>query len=167
MAKSIPINIWDTSCYCIRNITHWGVSSTKPCLSRRWLLATIAAVATAIWTTLGRTPDPERDLPSIVIEFVSGSLRDRVCDYQEKLSEYLAIGVSEYWIIDRFQRFMAVYKKGESGAIQQVIAETESYATELLPGFILPLARLFGLADVWRKASKKRVHKPKPPGPTE
>ena len=57
-----------------------------------------------IWVGLGRVPDIQKDVPAIVVEFVSNRKRDRVRDYEEKRREYLAIGVSEYWIIDRFKR---------------------------------------------------------------
>ncbi len=49
----------------------------------------------AIWTGLGRIPDVEKDIPSIVVEFVSPKKRDHKRDYEEKKAEYLAIGVRE------------------------------------------------------------------------
>jgi Uma2 family endonuclease len=112
----------------------------------------------AIWAGLGRLPDEEKDFPTIVVEFVSARRRDHRRDYEEKLREYLAAGVIEYWIIDRFRRIMTVNRQGPDGVITQVISESGSYQTELLPGFVLPLARLLALADQW---SKKR--RPRPP----
>ena len=46
-----------------------------------------------IWTGLGRVPDPEKDIPSIVVEFVSKRRRDALRDYEAKRDEYLAAGV--------------------------------------------------------------------------
>jgi Uma2 family endonuclease len=46
-----------------------------------------------IWVGLGRVPEPGKDVPAIVVEFVSKSTRDRVRDYVEKRSNYLGIGV--------------------------------------------------------------------------
>jgi Uma2 family endonuclease len=63
----------------------------------------------AVWVGLGRIPDEEKDIPVIVIEFVSGSRRDHLRDYEVKLREYITAGVIEYWIIDRFRRIMTVY----------------------------------------------------------
>src|SRR5437773_7412094 len=63
-----------------------------------------------IWAGLGRLPDPLVDVPTIVVEFVSRRKRDRLRDYEEKRREYLALGVQEYWIIDRFRRLMSVYR---------------------------------------------------------
>ncbi len=117
----------------------------------------------AIWTGLGRVPDPEKDLPSIVIEFVSASRRDRLRDYEEKLREYTALGVREYWIIDRFRRIMTVHRNRPAGVTPLVVAEAESYQTELLPGFVLPLARLLARADDW-PPKKKRTRRPPAPG---
>ena len=56
-----------------------------------------------VWAGLGRVPDPRKDVPTIAVEFVSKSTRDRVRDYEEKRREYLELGVREYWIIDRFE----------------------------------------------------------------
>jgi Uma2 family endonuclease len=111
----------------------------------------------AIWTGLGRPPVEEKDVPSIAVEFVSASRRDVARDYEEKRDEYLAHGVREYWVIDRFRRIMTVYKPGPGGFVSRVVGEAESYQTELLPGFDLPLARLLAKADQW---PRKRRRKP-------
>ena len=104
-----------------------------------------------VWVGLERTPDLERDVPAIVVEFVSRGKRDQVRDYQEKRSEYLGIGVSEYWIIDRFRRIMTVHRNTPDGPVEQVLAEADTYRTPLLPGFELPLPRLLTLADRWKR----------------
>ena len=65
-----------------------------------------------IWAGLGRVPDPRSDVPAIAVEFVSRRKRDQRRDYGEKRREYLAIGVMEYWIIDRFRRTMTVCRGG-------------------------------------------------------
>lgn len=112
----------------------------------------------AIWAGLGRLPDEESEIPTIVVEFVSASRRDYRRDYEEKLQEYLAIGVREYWIIDRFQRILTVYRIGPGGAVPLVLQETDSYQTDLLPGFILPLGRLLAQANQWpRKRRRPRA----------
>src|SRR4051794_30980699 len=45
-----------------------------------------------IWAGLGRTPDPDADVPAIVAEFVSERKRDCHRDYVLKKDEYLAAG---------------------------------------------------------------------------
>ncbi len=103
-----------------------------------------------IWTGLGRIPDPLNDLPSIVAEFVSEGKRNWYRDFMEKREEYMALGISEYWIIDRFLRTMTVYRNTKRGIKELVIKEGEIYRTPLLPRFELPLARLLSAADDWK-----------------
>ena len=104
-----------------------------------------------IWAGLGRRPNPKEDVPTIVVEFVSRAKADRRRDYEEKRREYLEIGVAEYWIIDRFRRQMTVFRNQPGQSPEQVVAEKDSYRTDLLPGFELPLARLLAAADAWKE----------------
>jgi Uma2 family endonuclease len=105
----------------------------------------------AIWAGLGRLPR-RRETPMITVDFVSAGRRDRERDYLAKKDEYLAVGVKEYWIIDRFQRTMTVYtRRGR----RRVIREDQTCRTDLLPGFELPLARLFALADRWPEETEQ------------
>lgn len=99
-----------------------------------------------IWTGLGRRPNPKSDVPSIAIEFVSESRRDRDRDYVSKRREYRNVGVVEYWVIDRFRYSMTVYLADGS---EHTVTADEVYSTPLLPGFELPLRRLFSIADEW------------------
>ncbi len=105
----------------------------------------------AIWAGLGRLPDTDHDVPAIVVEFVSARKRDVFRDYEEKRDEYLAAGVREYWVIDRFRRTLTVYRPGLEGPDALVVTEDRTYESPLLPGFTLPLARLLAAADAWRK----------------
>ena len=114
----------------------------------------------AIWTGLGRIPDVERDVPTIVVEFVSARKRDFVRDYETKRTEYLGIGVREYWIIDRFRRIMTVYRNGPDGVATLILKEADNYQTDLLPGFALPLARLLARADDWPPKKRNPARKP-------
>jgi len=97
-----------------------------------------------IWAGLKRQPDPRVDVPTIVVEFVSAGKRNRRRDFLEKRDEYLAIGVTEYWVIDRFRRQMTVYRSGQP---EILIAEKEVYRAPLLPGFELSLAHILVVAD--------------------
>jgi len=73
-----------------------------------------------IWAGLGRLPDTARDVPTIVIEFVSKDRRDRERDYEHKRRQYLDLGVTEYWVIDRFRRTMTVFRRDPPGRAQRV-----------------------------------------------
>jgi Uma2 family endonuclease len=85
------------------------------------------------------------------VEFVSRRKRDRRRDYEEKREEYLAVGVVEYWVIDRFRRRMVVYRSDGS---ERIVGPDESYETVLLPGFEVPLGRLLRLADRWTRSKR-------------
>ncbi len=119
-----------------------------------------------IWAGLGRIPDPKTDVPAIVVEFVSNRHRDRVRDYEEKRRQYLASGVQEYWIIDRFQRIMTVCRGRPGEPAEQIIKENEVYRTALLTGFELPLARLLKVADDWAGPVRAPKHRRSPRGST-
>ncbi len=99
-----------------------------------------------IWAGLGRLPRLKVDVPTIAVEFDSGSRRDRHRDYVEKRSEYLAVGVVEYWIVERFRRILTVCR-AVGGDL--VVAEGETYWPALLPGFELAVAPLLAAADLW------------------
>lgn len=114
----------------------------------------------AIWIGLGRVPDVEKDIPAIVVEFVSARKRDFRRDHETKRAEYLGIGVREYWIIDRFQRIMTVYLNRPEGVATLIVKDAETYQTDLLPGFTLPIARLLARADDWPRKSRNPRRKP-------
>jgi Uma2 family endonuclease len=102
-----------------------------------------------LWTGLGRQPNAQTDLPSIVVEWVSESKRDWQRDYLEKRQEYREIGIAEYWIFDRFRRTLTVSRGSPAASEPLVVHEGEVYRTPLLPGFELPLADLLAVADRW------------------
>jgi Uma2 family endonuclease len=104
-----------------------------------------------IWLGLGRVPT-RRDVASIIAEFVSKGKRNWRRDYIEKRKEYMAIKVQEYWILNRFDRTLTVFFRHGKSVKKQVVKETETYTTPLLPGFKLPLAQLLALADDWQES---------------
>jgi Putative restriction endonuclease len=67
---------------------------------------------------------------------------------KEKLRDYMALKIKEYWIIDRFRRQMTVFRYRPRRPQRPVIEETELYTTPLLPGFKLRLTRLLAVADM-------------------
>jgi Uma2 family endonuclease len=97
-----------------------------------------------IWAGLGRTPDYDHDIPAIAIEFVSDRRRDRRRDYETKRDEYEEAGVQEYWVIDRFQRDMTVFR---ATGRTKIVKAGDVDTTSLLPGFELPLKKLLEIAD--------------------
>jgi Uma2 family endonuclease len=87
-------------------------------------------------------PDPispwDRWVPEIVIEVVSPSSETR--DHVHKRRDYLAAGVKEYWIVDPALQAMTVLLR--AGDVFRERRETVTYATPLLPGLSLDVARL-------------------------
>jgi Uma2 family endonuclease len=108
-----------------------------------------------IWAGLGRAPDAEDDVPTIVVEFVSRRKRDQIRDYVDKRDEYLAIGVAEYWVINRFKGTLTVFRRGGDDVEEHTVSDREVYKTPLLPGFELPLGKLLAVCDTWKKTTKK------------
>jgi len=104
-----------------------------------------------IWAGLGRQPDPKTEVPTIVVEIVSKRRRDQRRDYEQKRREYAAIGVTEYWVFDRFRRTLTICRGEE---VARVVKESETYETPLLPGFQLELAKLLAIADRWSKENQ-------------
>jgi Uma2 family endonuclease len=111
-----------------------------------------------IWCGLGRLPNPDADVPAIVIEFVSRRSRDRQRDYIEKRDEYRAIGIREYWVIDRFRRCLTVCTATE----ERTLDANGIHSTPLLPGFELSVPRVLAIADRYtlpRSAPRTRRRK--------
>jgi Uma2 family endonuclease len=106
-----------------------------------------------IWIArAGSKPDPQIDVPTIAVEFVSVGKAAWQRDYVEKRDEYLEAGVVEYWVADRFRRVLTVYTKPGDKMSEQIVHENEIYRTALLPGFELPLKELLAAADRYRDA---------------
>jgi Uma2 family endonuclease len=101
-----------------------------------------------IWAGLGRRPR-RGEKPTIIIDFISIGKRGRDRDYEEKRDEYLAIGVKEYWVIDRFKKAMTVFMPHGKTCRKRVIPEKQNYTTDLLPGFELRLAELIAVGNRW------------------
>lgn len=102
-----------------------------------------------IWAGLGRKPR-RRETPTIVVEFVSRGRTNLQRDYETKRDEYLAVGVREYWIFDRFDRTLTVWSPGKTRPRRRIVKEGQVHRTPLLPGFEVPLDRLLELADAWQ-----------------
>jgi Uma2 family endonuclease len=101
-----------------------------------------------IWAGLGRLPR-RGETPTITAEFVSPGRSNRLRDYEIKRDEYLAIGIQEYWIFDRFDDCLVVFKRQGNKVKKRVLRHDQTYRTPLLPGFELPVGRLLDLATRW------------------
>jgi Uma2 family endonuclease len=111
-------------------------------------LSCIRRTDRSIWIGLGRAPDSKQDVPTIIVEFVSPGRAAFYRDYVDKRDEYLKVGCHEYWVVDRFDRTMTVFRPS---AEPLIITEEQLFTTPLLPGFELPLKKLFAASDRYKK----------------
>jgi len=77
--------------------------------------------------------------PDLVAEIVSP--HDRMSDIQDKITDYLAAGVRLVWVVDRKTRTITVYRSLKS--IQVLVDDDVLDGGDVLPGFQLPLTKLF------------------------
>lgn len=83
--------------------------------------------------------------PALVVEILSPSTRKRDLGIKQQLFD--RGGVREYWVVDPVANDVAVYRRGPDGGVPKVSQlsadDTATLSSPLLPGFELPLARLF------------------------
>ncbi|MEM9703842.1 MAG: Uma2 family endonuclease, partial [Planctomycetota bacterium] len=100
-----------------------------------------------VWCGMGDKAIAANAVPTIAVEIVSKEKRDRHRDYVEKRAEYLAAGVREYWVFDRFRRTLTVCTTPTGDAGLSIVKADGSYRTDLLPGFVLSIGDLLAEAD--------------------
>ncbi len=91
------------------------------------------------------TPIDENDdrPPSLCIEVVSEGNEARTRDYVTKREEYLAFGLLEYWIVDRFDRKVTVLRRRGDSWTETVFVDGQSASGRVLPGFAV------AVSDLW------------------
>ena len=78
----------------------------------------------------------------LVVEIVSPDSEER--DRVEKLSEYEAAGIAEYWLVDLPRREAVFYRLGEDGRYRSTALDSDgSYRSRVLPEFRLRVAWLW------------------------
>jgi len=77
--------------------------------------------------------------PELIVEVLSPD--DRWHDVQEKVAEYLAVGVDVIWVLDPKSQTVQIYRS-KGGSARLTTADTLE-GEGLLTGFSLPLASLF------------------------
>jgi Uma2 family endonuclease len=82
--------------------------------------------------------------PELVIEVLSPGTRNIERDRTAKLGLYGRRGVDEYWIADWPRHRVEVYRRGgDTLAFVAALGPGDTLTSPLLPGFALPLDRLF------------------------
>jgi Uma2 family endonuclease len=88
------------------------------------------------------------DGADIVMEVVSPDPKDRVRDYEEKLADYAAGGIPEYWIADPDRELVTIYRLQEGkSALHGEFAPGQQATSALLDGFAVDVTALFAAAD--------------------
>lgn len=96
-------------------------------------------------TAPGEPYDWSSWIPEIVVEVVSPTSRQR--DYEEKPQDYLLFGVREYWIVDRAERVLLVYRRMGGAWKVTPIRPPELYACPILRGCTIDISKVFAAAD--------------------
>lgn len=73
----------------------------------------------------------------IAVEVVSPESRTR--DRRDKLAEYAAAGVREYWIVDYERRQAEFYRLGDDGYFEPMQVTNGTFRSAILDGLTLPL----------------------------
>lgn len=101
------------------------------------------------WLREERVPDPVAGpldgLPELAVEIRSPSTRANVLSM--KKARYEAAGQAELWLVDTRARSVLVFRRSGSEAsrfdAELEVTDTDPLTSPLLPGFELPVARLF------------------------
>jgi Uma2 family endonuclease len=103
-----------------------------------------------VWISRERLPEAQdekghlRLAPELVVEVLSPGPANELRDRQLKLSLYARRGVHEYWIVDWLHHSVEVYRHdGADLQLVTTLGETDTLTSPLLPGFALPVARLW------------------------
>ncbi|MEM1253687.1 MAG: Uma2 family endonuclease [Cyanobacteria bacterium P01_H01_bin.21] len=82
--------------------------------------------------------------PELVIEVLSKAPKDKERDRKSKLKLYSVEGVQEYWILDREQQMIEVFRR-EDGILVKVLTlyAKDTLTSPLLPDFSCGVASLF------------------------
>ena len=79
-------------------------------------------------------------VPDLVAEVVSPY--DRASEVQDKIKDYLVAGVRLVWLVDPKSRTVTVYHSLDN--VHILLEEDTLDGGAVVPGFLLPLSRLFG-----------------------
>lgn len=82
--------------------------------------------------------------PELVVEVLSPGIGNERRDREVKLALYSAQDITEYWIVDIRQRAVLVYRRlGDRLALAVTASSGDTVESPLLPGFVLPVDRLW------------------------
>lgn len=102
----------------------------------------VAFISYKRWPKGRRFPSENafRIVPELVVEVVSPS--NSANEVEEKIVEYLKVGVSLVWVV--YPTTSRIYVHDGSSTVRVVSRDGELEGGDILPGFRLPLTELFG-----------------------
>jgi len=93
-------------------------------------------------------------VPALVMEMLSPSTRE--IDWKDKVEIYHEAGIGEYWIFDRQEESVRIYRFGENREkLVAIMSFEDSITTPLLPGFSLEMPRIRQALTVGTQRSRK------------
>ena len=82
--------------------------------------------------------------PELVVEVLSAGTSNERRDRDVKLRLYSTQGVREYWLVDWRAETVAVYRRHRARLrLDATLTREDTLTSPLLPGFSLPIARMF------------------------
>ena len=81
--------------------------------------------------------------PELVIEVLSPGKKNEQRDRESKLKLYSVQGVLEYWIVDRFNRTVEVYRREQATLKLAATLYQDELTSPILPGFRCLVSQLF------------------------
>jgi Uma2 family endonuclease len=112
---------------------------------RLWLPALISGRNPDVAVALRITPRGSRGRrpPSLVFEVVSEGNEAHERDYVTKRAEYLAYGLSEYWIVDLQTKTVTVLIRDGDIWVEQFYRDDQQAVSLVLPGLVIRLPDLW------------------------
>jgi Uma2 family endonuclease len=82
--------------------------------------------------------------PDLVIEIVSPGVENERRDRTVKRQAYSKFGVREYWVVDRYQQTIEIYRLAEGQLmLATTLATNNQLSTPLLPEFTVQVGQIF------------------------
>lgn len=82
--------------------------------------------------------------PNLVIEVVSPGKENRNRDFKAKRELYGKYGVEEYWIVDRENRLVTIFRLRDEELVEAVtLQDSDQLTSSLLPGFAVDITAMF------------------------
>jgi Uma2 family endonuclease len=101
-------------------------------------------ISHAQWALIAGEDGHFHGAPDLVVEVLSPGATQERRDREAKLRLYSVRGVREYWIVDWRTQTVTVHRRHEGLLrLEATLGREDSLTSPLLPGFAVPIGRLF------------------------